>query len=122
MERIHRQVNQKGKSSPGPRLIKSLKSLHDSLQNGEGVSKYTRRTVELQLNPREYGPDDVRKVRDLLRTSQGIFAKLLGVSIKTVQAWEQGNSPPPMARRLLDTIEQNPEPWEKMLREAAVPT
>lgn len=109
------------KISPGPRLIKSLSGLHRALENGESLSaKFTMRTVELQLEPREYGPEEVLKVREMLRASQGVFAKLLGVSIKTVQAWEQGgNPPPPMARRLLDTIEHDPQPWEKMLREAA---
>ncbi len=78
------------------------------------------RTVELQLDPREYTPEEILKVRERLKASQGVFAKLLGVSIKTLQAWEQGNNPPPpIARRLLDTIEHDPEPWEKILREAA---
>ena len=113
-------VNRK-KVSPGPRLLKSLGGLRDALQNGQSLSeRYTMRTVELSLEPREYGPEEVQKVRQLLRASQGVFAKLLGVSVKAVQAWEQGNNPPPrMARRLLDTIECNPKPWEKMLREAA---
>lgn len=113
--------NMRVKKSPGPRLIESLRGLRDTLQNGEDLpSKYTVRTVELHLEPREYGPEEVLKIRESLRASQGVFAKLLGVSIKTLQAWEQGNNPPsPMARRLLDTIDSDPKPWQKMLREAA---
>ena len=109
------------KPSPGPKLIKSLKSLERSLENGECLpERYTMRTVELRLEPRENDSEQVRQNRESLRASQGVYAKLLGVSIKTVQAWEQGNNPPPpMARRLLDTINGNPQPWEKMLREAA---
>lgn len=106
--------------SRGERLIQSLSTLRDSLRAGECLpEKYTMRTVELHLMPREYGPEDVRHVRETLRASQGVFAKLLGVSIKTLQGWEQGNSPPPMARRLLDTIHDNPQPWAEMLRKAA---
>lgn len=109
------------RKSPGPRLVESLRGLHDALQTGEGLpTKYTIRTVELHLDPREYSPEEVLKIRESLRASQGVFAKLLGVSIKTLQAWEQGNNPPPpIARRLLDTIEADLQPWQKMLRDAA---
>jgi hypothetical protein len=48
------------------------------------------------------------------------FAKLVGANVKTIQAWEQGKPPPPMARRLLDCIAKDLAPWEKILREAAV--
>lgn len=112
-----------GKPSPGPRLIKSLRALRDALQDGVSLpDKFTMRTVELHLEPREYGAEDVLKVRERLKASQSVFAKLLGVSIKTVQAWEQGNNPPPpMARRLLENIDENPLPWEQKLRDAAAP-
>lgn len=109
------------KKSPGPRLIRSLGGLHDSLQRGECLpAKYTMRTVELHLEPREYAPDEILRVREGLRASQGVFAKLLGVSVKAVQAWEQGNPPSPMARRMLDMIERDPSPWEEMLKDSAI--
>ena len=120
-ERKHGAVNDR-KRSPGPKLVKSLRDLKNSLENGECLpERFTMRTVELHLEPREYGPDEVLKIRKQLRASQGVFAKLLGVSVKTLQAWEQGNNPPsPMARRLLDTIDENPKPWERKLRDAAM--
>lgn len=111
----------RAKPSPGPKLIRSLRGLHEALEKGECLpERFTMRTVELHLEPREYGPEEVLRIREMLKASQGVFAKLLGVSIKTLQAWEQGgNPPPPIARRLLDTIEDNPEPWQRKLREAA---
>ncbi len=100
------------KPSPGPRLIKGMQGIL--------AGQYTMRTLELNLEPQEYGPEEVLRIREQLRASQGVFAKLLGVSIKTVQAWEQGNNPPPpMARRLLDTIGEDPVPWAEKLRKAA---
>ncbi len=122
-ERNQEAVKKGQKKSPGPALIRSLRGLHDALEKGESLpERFTMKTVELHLDPREYGPEEVQKVREQLRASQGVFAKLLGISIKTLQAWEQGNNPPtPMARRLLDTIQKDPEPWERMLREASIP-
>ena len=109
------------RKNPGPRLIEGMKDLVKTLENGTPLhERYTMKTVQLHLEPRDYGPQEVQVLRHKLRASQGVFAKLLGVSIKSVQAWEQGNNPPtPMARRLLDTIDENPEPWERKLREAA---
>jgi DNA-binding transcriptional regulator YiaG len=109
------------KRSPGPGLIKSMRVLRDSLQNGDCLpEQFTMRTVKLLLEPREFSAEEVQRVRTNLKASQGVFAKLLGVSIKTVQAWEQGGTPPPpMARRLLDTIQSDPAPWQEKLREAA---
>lgn len=111
------------KRSPGPDLIASLSGLRDALQQGESLpDRFTMRTVELRLEPAEYGPEEVKAIRDQLRASQGVFAKLLGISIKTLQAWEQGNNPPsPMARRLLETIKNDPIPWQNILRDAAAP-
>lgn len=110
------------KQSPGPELIRGMRGLRDVLRKGESVpDRFTMRTVELELEPREYCPEDIQALRQRLRASQSIFAQLLGVSIKTVQAWEQGDNPPtPMARRLLEMIENNPKPWEKILRESAI--
>lgn len=109
------------KPSPGPDIIRGLKGLKDALQNGVPLEeRFTMRTVSLKLEPREFNAEEVVALREQFKASQGVFAKLLGISIKTLQAWEQGSNPPtPMARRLLETIQNNPKPWEQMLREAA---
>lgn len=39
-------------------------------------------------------PAEVTKVRDQLGVSQPIFARLLGISEKTLQNWEQGRRKP----------------------------
>jgi DNA-binding transcriptional regulator YiaG len=51
--------------------------------------------------------------------SQAVFARLLAVNVKTVQAWEQGEQPPSgIARRLLDEINQHPSRWIAKLKKA----
>jgi putative transcriptional regulator len=44
---------------------------------------------------------DVGKVRENLGLSQVCFAKLLGVSVRTLQDWEQGRRAPSGAARTL---------------------
>lgn len=62
------------------------------------------------IMPRSYLPSDVRSLRDMMGASQNLFAQLVGVSIKTIQGWEQGVRIPSMAtRRLLDVIAEDPK-------------
>jgi DNA-binding transcriptional regulator YiaG len=81
--------------------------------------RLTIRTVELPDDPADYGPREVRAVREGLNVSQMVFAHLIGASPALVRAWEQGGRvPSPMARRLLDSIRRDPRPWRAMVRRA----
>lgn len=52
---------------------------------------------------------DVAAVRARTDLSQGQFAKLLGVSVRTLQDWEQGRrAPSGAARTLLMIADRNP--------------
>ena len=103
----------------GEQVIQSLRALEHSLAKGEEVTRrFTVRTVQLELEPREYSPNQVRAVRLRLGASQAVFAHLLAVTPKTLQGWEQGKPMPKIARRLLDLIDQNPKPWAELLRAA----
>ena len=67
------------------------------------------RTIEVAAPP-SYGPAEVRALRHRLRVSQPVFAQLVGASTILVQSWEQGTREPnPMARRLLQYLEVEPE-------------
>lgn len=105
-----------GKESLGERLAKGLGELKETLESGERLEeRYTMRTVTLDLRPEEFDAARVRKLRELLKASQAVFAELLGASAKTVQSWESGQEPGPMARRLLETIERDPQHWIDLL-------
>ncbi|MCA9285412.1 MAG: helix-turn-helix domain-containing protein [Phycisphaerales bacterium] len=93
-------------------IIASLTELREALKKREPLErKFTMRTVDLEIEPSEYSSERVRETRERLNASQAVFAALLGVSTKTVQGWERGSSPPKMARRLLDTINDDPASW-----------
>jgi putative transcriptional regulator len=53
---------------------------------------------------------DVKAIRTRLALTQNEFASLLGISVRTVQNWEQGRrSPHGTARVLLQIAEKHPE-------------
>ena len=67
-----------------------------------------------ELKRREYGRvvniPDVASVRKKTGLSQNRFAELLGVSVRTLQDWEQGRrTPSGAARRLLSVAEKDPK-------------
>ncbi|MFO0961291.1 MAG: hypothetical protein U0625_00135 [Phycisphaerales bacterium] len=97
-------------------LIEGLTEALEVLDQGERLEdRFTMRTVELNLAPQPLKSKDVRAIRAALTVSQSVFAHLIGVSVKTVQSWEQGTPPPPMACRLLGLIAEDPKRWTNAL-------
>ena len=66
-----------------------------------------------QLRPSRvsrFGAEDVRAIRNRLGKSQSEFALMIGVSVSTLQNWEQGRRQPEgPARALLKVAATNPE-------------
>ncbi len=109
----------KGFSSADLEILGALTEFKDALKSGTIEKKLTIRTVELDLEPNPYTADDVKRTRALLNASQGVFARLLGVSVKTVRCWEQGDREPmAMACRFMDEINHSPEHWKVRLGES----
>jgi putative transcriptional regulator len=58
----------------------------------------------------EFAPMDVKAIRQKLGKSQTEFARMIGVSVSTLQNWEQGRRRPEgPARALLKIASENPE-------------
>lgn len=58
----------------------------------------------------EFRPEDVRTIRSKLAKSQEEFALMIGVSVATLQNWEQGRRRPEgPARALLRVAAKNPQ-------------
>ena len=58
----------------------------------------------------EFSAPDVKQIREQYELSQSEFAALLGVSIKTLQNWEQGRrTPHGTARVLLQVAARHPD-------------
>ena len=58
----------------------------------------------------EFQPVNIKAIRDRLELSQSEFAFLIGVSVSTLQNWEQGRRRPEgPARALLKVVDERPE-------------
>jgi len=69
-----------------------------AIKKGKGK----RKTVRL--------PPNVKKIREDMGLSQSAFAGLLGVSVRTLQEWEQGRrNPTGPAQALLRVASKHPE-------------
>ena len=100
----------------GDEVLHGLDDFAESVKKGEPI---TIRDVSLEMEPRDYDAEDVKVTRQKLGVSQAVFARLLAVKVKTVQAWEQGDQPPSgIARRLFDEINQEPNRWLAKLKTA----
>jgi putative transcriptional regulator len=113
------------RASVGAEIIEALQEVREALESGGPLERrFTVRSYRFDFAVRDYGPDDVRTVRQLLGLSQPLFADFLGVDASTLRSWEQGTRPPStMARRFMDEVAHNPEYWRGRVREsiAAVP-
>lgn len=101
----------------GFQIVAALTEFRETLKAGDRVDvRFTVRRVELDIKPRAFTPDDVKRVRGILGLSQPLFARFLGVDVKTVRSWEQGaREPSPMASRFLDEIASAPVYWRERL-------
>ena len=64
----------------------------------------------------EFDPLDIKAIRKNLNQSQTEFALMIGVSVSTLQNWEQGRRQPVgPARALLQVVCKNPQAVEEAL-------
>ena len=72
--------------------------------------KVKARRTKLTIKPVDtFNNDDIKQIRQRTGLSQVVFAGSLGVSPKTVEAWENGrNKPDGASRRLLEIVRDDP--------------
>lgn len=88
------------------KMFEDLKEgLNDAIKDVKASKKTLRRNV-IQIEPLvDYKPKDIRNVRHKVGMTQGLFADYLGVSVKTVEAWECGiNKPSGSSNRLITML------------------
>jgi len=109
-------------SPAGAKIVSAFQEAMDVLRSGESLpGRLTARSRHDEFIRPSYGPDDVRRVRDLLGMSQVVFARFLGVEPNTVRSWEQGTRPPSsIARRFMGEIEEDPSYWRRRVARKAV--
>ena len=66
--------------------------------------------IQAPRPPKAMSARDVARIREKLNCSQRVFAMMLNISPKTVQAWEQGSREPgDVALKLLTIAKKHPE-------------
>ena len=70
------------------------------------MEKKTYKITDEVTPVRVFTAEDIKKLRKKTRTTQGFLANWLGVSKKTIQAWESGrNTPNGTSARLLSLLD-----------------
>lgn len=70
--------------------------------------------------PPAFTKADVQALRAKLRVSQGVFARLVGVSPQLAKAWELGTrAPSGPAARVLEVLAERPQTFRRLIRPQA---
>ena len=102
-------------------------SVYDSITQGlnEAVAYTAGQCPEAKIHHISIQPVpafDVREIKEIranLGVTQAVLASLLGVSAKTVEAWEQGvRKPSGSACRLLQLFQENPDCAKSLITES----
>lgn len=83
--------------------------LNEAIEYEKGNLK--ARTKTLTIMPIEaFSASEIKEIRKSTGLTQVLFAKFLGVSLKTVEAWEAGrNQPGGAACRMLSITKRDPQ-------------
>ena len=94
-------------SELGNEIIDGLNEII-SIEKGRKAARLNKDSVSI-LPMDEFKPDDIKMMRHKFEMSLSVFAEVLGVSTKTVEAWESGFRKPSGAyARLLQIITHDP--------------
>ncbi|MCL2066793.1 MAG: helix-turn-helix domain-containing protein [Treponema sp.] len=86
-------------------IIQGLSEAMD-YQNGKITARKTRLTIKPVVS---FNNNEIKRIRQKTGLSQVMFAGSIGVSPKTVEAWENGrNKPEGASRRLLEVVRNDP--------------
>ena len=65
---------------------------------------------------KDYQPHEIKALRERHQYTQSFFGEYLGVTLKTIQAWEAGtNKPTGTTLRLFQVMEQEPHVLDKYI-------
>lgn len=85
-----------------------MNGLMEALEDAKSADKKLSRRIVTVIPVKEYSADEIQKIRKKTGLSQKLFASYMGVSNKTVEAWESGiNHPSGAASRILNMMEMS---------------
>jgi len=97
----------------GEKLIKSAKQAE---AHASGKKKLRTKLFEIEPIP-DYEPQQIKDIRTRLGLTQVLMGGVVGVSTKTIEAWEIGyRRPSSTAMRVLAELDTNPGYFHKIAR------
>lgn len=85
-----------------------MQGLEEAIAYNEGKIKARTNTITITPVP-DFEAKEIKNIRNELGMTQVLFAGFMGVSTKTVEAWEDGrNMPDGPARRILSMLKADP--------------
>ena len=85
-----------------------MTGLTEALEDAGSKDKKLKRQVVSVIPVKVYNADEIQDIRRKTGLSQKLFASYMGVSLKTVEAWEAGtNHPSGTASRILSMMEMD---------------
>lgn len=90
------------------KFFKDLKEgLEEAIDYQKGKKTLRSKTIDIPEPAKEYKAAEIKRIRAKGNYSQGVFAKVLNVSLNTVQSWELGvRNPNHAALRLLEIVDK----------------
>ncbi len=91
-------------------VYKSItKGLKEAIEYEKGAISV--RTAKVRVEPLlKFDSAEIKAIRNNTKMTRVVFASFLGVSPKTIKAWEAGrNMPDGPARRMLSMLKQDPD-------------
>jgi DNA-binding transcriptional regulator YiaG len=85
-----------------------------AFMRGEGEGRVTE--IEIPDKAPDYTPPEVIAIRKKLGMTQRSFARLMNVSLKSVESWEAGTKHPGSSTRRLIQLASDPQAMESMAR------
>jgi putative transcriptional regulator len=97
----------------GEKLIQSAKQAE---AHSAGKKKLRTNVIEIQPIP-NYDPQQIKNIRARLGLTQVLMGGIVGVSSKTIEAWEIGyRRPNGTAMRVLAELDTNPNYFKKIAK------
>lgn len=86
------------------------KGLTEAQKHAKGKKKLRANRIKIAKAPASFSKKEIKKIREKLNCSQAIFASVLNVDVKTIQAWEAGaRTPSGLALRMLQICKDSPD-------------
>ena len=86
-----------------------MNGLNEAVEYEKGKIPAKKTTLTIEPLP-DISAEEIKAIRNRLGFTQAMFAAVIGVSTKNVEAWETGtNRPIGPARRMISLIQLDPE-------------